>query len=333
MDINIIETYKAASSKLEVIDRLARETGKTVPEIFVELQEAKCCDGRFFRQGRYAKEWNEAKKIIKENNLKRAAEATTSFADLKKANEQLVKDNKSLQKQLENAKNSHDVANDADLEAYHKTIDTQKEEIDKLNGIIENQQKSYQEAFQQMKDENEAADVLIEDLRNVLSLREDEVKELNEKIVAMDRSDEISDLISTISIRDQRIAELEKSLEHHKVSDFNATVDGMQLELQVSKKDDEITRLKKYIRGLEEQLEEQTPSNGDTLKRQLDETTQNYNEAMLMNKKLEEQIKYYEDEKKGDGLIIRDQFEKISVLENKLAKAEAYVLNHVLYEV
>ncbi len=345
MDINIVETYKQASSKLEVIDRLARETGKTVPEIFVELSEAKCCDGRFFRQGRYAKEWNEAKKIMKENNLKRAAEATTSFSDLKAENERLrkqieeLKSNEPLkvsvsEEEFEKLKaelekyqeNSQIVAIDSEIpDSYKKTIDAQKEEIDKLNAAIEERDKSYQEAVQQMQEENDSANALIEDLRSVVQLREDEVKELKEVIEKKEAS--IQHLLS-------ENADLKKSLDHHKVSDFNSTTDNMVLESKLKTEEEKNAKLLERIRGLEEENEELKCTNcADDIKRQLAETTQNYNEAMIITRKLEEQIKFLEDEKEGDGLIIVDQAKKTAELERKLAKAERFVLNHFLYEV
>ena len=87
--MNIIETYKSSTSKLEVIEKIKRETGKEIPEIFVELIEAKVIDGRLYRQGRYSKEWAEAKKMIKNENIKKAESATTSMNDLKKENEKL----------------------------------------------------------------------------------------------------------------------------------------------------------------------------------------------------------------------------------------------------
>lgn len=345
MDINIVEVYKQSNSKLEVIEKLARDTGKTIPEIFVELSEAKCCDGRFFRQGRYAKEWNEAKKIMKELNLKRAAEATTSFSDLKKENERLrkqieeLKSNEPLkvsvsEEEFEKLKeelakyqeNSQIVAIDSEVpESYQKTIDTQKEEIDKLNAAIEERDKSYQEAVQQMQEENDSANALIEDFRNVVQLREDEVKELNAVIEKKEAS--IQHLLS-------ENADLKKSLDHHKVSDFNATTDNMVLESKLKTEEEKNAKLMERIRGLEEENEELRCTNcADDIKRQLAETTQNYNEAMLINKKLEEQIKFLEDEKEGDTLIIVDQAKKTAELERKLAKAERFVLNHFLYEV
>lgn len=87
--MNIIETYKAASSKLEVIEEIKRKTGREIPEIFVELIEAKVVDGRLYRQGRYSKEWTEAKKMIKEENIRKASSSITSMNELKNENEEL----------------------------------------------------------------------------------------------------------------------------------------------------------------------------------------------------------------------------------------------------
>lgn len=359
MDINIVEVYKQSNSKIEVIEKLARDTGKTIPEIFVELSEAKCCDGRFFRQGRYAKEWNEAKKIMKENNLKRAAEATTSFSNLKAENERLRKqieelksseplkvsvseeEFEKLKEELEKyQQNSQIVAIDSEVpDSYKKTIDAQKQEIDKLNAAIEERDKSYQEAVQQMQEENNASDKVIEQLRSEIEQLKTANASAHDAFAKLDdeKSDSdalIEDLNNMIILRESQIEELNRKIEHLKVSDFNATTDSMVLESKLKTEEEKNAKLMERIRGLEEENEELRCTNcADDIKRQLAETTQNYNEAMLITRKLEEQIKFLEDEKEGDGLIIVDQAKKTAELERKLAKAERFVLNHFLYEV
>lgn len=355
MDINIVEVYKQSNSKLEVIEKLARDTGKTIPEIFVELSEAKCCDGRFFRQGRYAKEWNEAKKIMKENNLKRAAEATTSFSNLKAENEKLrkqieeLKSNEPLkvsvsEEEFEKLKaelekyqeNSQIVAIDSEVpDSYQKTIDTQKEEIDKLNKKIDSLKiaSSVTHAeLDELRTKNAELHSEVEQLKTANASAHDAFTKLDDE--KSDSDALIEDLNQMIMLRESQIEELNKKIEHLKVSDFNATTDSMVLDSKLKAAEDKNAKLLERIRGLEEENEELRCTNcADDIKRQLAETTQNYNEAMLINKKLEEQIKLLEDEKEGDGLIIVDQAKKTAELERKLAKAERFVLNHFLYEV
>ena len=304
--MDIVSTYKQSTNKFAVVEKIAAETGVKPKDIFLELLNAHAIDGRMFRQGRYKDDWTAAKKEYKNGNINTAKEATTSLEALKKENAE-------LKKFLEKVEVP---------ESYQKTIELQSNEINKLNALIDEKDKEYQEAYAQMKDEYEAAE-------KIIKLREEQL-DLNDK---------------QIEEMEQTIVNLTKQLEHHKVSDFNATTDAMQMELKVKKLEEKIseyeveiqrlnsndTRHVEYIRGLEEQLEEEAPSNGETLSRQLAETTENYNAAMLMNKKLEEQIKLLEEEKESDGLIIGELIKSRDTLSAKLAKCEAYILNQVIY--
>lgn len=292
--MDIVNFYKSQTNKVDAVDRIVRETGKTATEVFTELIECNAIDGRLFRQGRYKDDWFAAKKSIKNENINRAKSSEKSF---KAEIENLRKENEKLLKKL----NSQECEVP---ESYQKTIEIQSGEINKLNALIDEKDKT-------------------------IKLREEQL-DLNDK-----QMEEMG----------QTIVNLTKQLEHHKVSDFNATTDAMQMELKVKKLEAKIseyeveiqrlnsndTRHVEYIRGLEEQLEEEAPSNGETLSRQLAETTQNYNEAMLINKKLEEQIKLLEEEKESDGLIIGELIKSRDTLSAKLAKCEAYILNQVIY--
>ena len=296
--MDIVSTFKGSTDKIGAVDRIIRETGMSAVDVFVQLIECNCIDGRAFRQGRFKDDWFAAKKAVKKDSIQRAESASRSLTEEIK---NLRAENEKLQNQLDNAKNSEIP------ESYQKTIDTQKEEIDKLNAAIEQMKDEYKasdEMNAKLQNEKSDTDALIEDLNSVVKLREDEIKELNE-----------------------RIEELNRKIEHLKVSDFNATADSMQLELKVKKLEEkadsygaenialneQIVKLKERIRGLEEEAEVVAPEDVDA--------------------ELLERIRFLEDEKEGDGLIIRNQLEKISVLENKLAIAEKYVLNQVLYGV
>lgn len=303
--MDIVSTFKGSTDKIGAVDRIIRETGMSAVDVFVQLIECNCIDGRAFRQGRFKDDWFAAKKAVKKDSIQRAESASRSLTEEIK---NLRAENEKLQNQLENAKKSQDNAKNGEIpESYQKTIDTQKEEIDKLNAAIEQMKDEYKasdEMNAKLQNEKSDTDALIEDLNSVVKLREDEIKELNE-----------------------RIEELNRKIEHLKVSDFNATADSMQLELKVKKLEEkadsygaenialneQIVKLKERIRGLEEEAEVVAPEDVDA--------------------ELLERIRFLEDEKEGDGLIIRNQLEKISVLENKLAIAEKYVLNQVLYGV
>ena len=332
--MDIVATYKQSTKKLEVIEKICREADMEPKDVFIKLIEANAVDGRLFRQGRYKDDWFEAKKAIKKDNIQRAADTSKSLTEEVK---KLREENARLQEYLKEAEVP---------ESYQITIDMQQKQIEHLKADIEQMKDEYKasdDMNEKLQNEKSDTDALIEDLNSVVKLREDEIKELNERIdelfkSATLRADEVADLreeldnaTKTIGTRDEKIEELENRIKHLKVSDFNSAADSMINESKLKTAEDEIARLKEYIRGLEEQLEDETPSNGETLKRQLDETTQNYNEAMLMNKKLEEQIKYYEDEKDGDSLIIVDQAKKNCTLEKKLRKAEEYILNQLIY--
>ena len=339
--MDIVSTYKQSTNKFSVVEKIAAETGMKPKDIFLELLNAHAIDGRMFRQGRYKDDWTAAKREYKNGNINSAKEATTSFEALKKENAE-------LKKFLESAEvpESYQKTIDAqqtEIQSLNETIETHQIEIQSLNEVIEDQQKSYQEAYQQMKDENDSANALIEDLRTVIQLREDEVKELTERIELFESDDSriTDDLKAALEKKEASVqhlleenSDLKKQLEHHKVSDFNATTDSMVLESRLKTAEEKNAKLLERIRGLEEENEELRCTNcADDIKRQLAETTQNYNDAMLINRKLEEQIKFLEEEKESDGIIIVDQAAKVCTLEKKLRKAEEFVLNRVLYEV
>lgn len=327
--MDIVSTFKGSTDKIGAVDRIIRETGMSAVDVFVQLIECNCIDGRAFRQGRFKDDWFAAKKAVKKDSIQRAESASRSLTEEIK---NLRTENEKLQKQLENAKKSQDNAKNSEIpESYQKTIDTQKEEIDKLNAAIEERDKSYQEAVQQMHEENTASNKVIEQLRSEIEQLKTANASAHDAFAKLDdeKSDSdalIEDLNNMIMLRESQIEELNRKIEHLKVSDFNATADSMQLELKVKKLEEkadsysaenialneQIVKLKERIRGLEEEAEV-APEDVDA--------------------ELLEKIRFLEDEKEGDGLIIRNQLEKISVLENKLAIAEKFVLNQVLYGV
>ena len=113
--------------------------------------------------------------------------------------------------------------------------------------------------------------------------------------------------------------ELEKRINSLKVSDFKSTVDGMQLELKVKKSTEE-----------NEQLRHECEEN-KRIKREFDEMTQNYNDAMRINAALEEKIKILESDAETEGEAFRQMHYENENLKDRLAIAERYILNQVVY--
>ena len=113
--------------------------------------------------------------------------------------------------------------------------------------------------------------------------------------------------------------ELEKRINSLKVSDFNSTVDGMQLELKVKKITEE-----------NEQLRHECEEN-KRIKREFDEMTQNYNDAMRINAALEEKIKLLESDAETEAEAFKEVCHENEDLKDRLAIAERYILNQVVY--
>ena len=113
--------------------------------------------------------------------------------------------------------------------------------------------------------------------------------------------------------------ELEKRINSLKVSDFKSTVDGMQLELKVKKITEE-----------NEQLRHECEEN-KRMKREFDEMTQNYNDAMRINAALEEKIKILESDAETEDKTIREMHLENEELKIRLHQAEAFILDKVVY--
>ena len=113
--------------------------------------------------------------------------------------------------------------------------------------------------------------------------------------------------------------ELEKRINSLKVSDFNSTVDSMQSDLKVKKLTEE-----------NEQLRHECEEN-KRIKREFDEMTQNYNDAMRINAALEEKIKILESDAETEGEVFKEVCHENESLKDRLATAERYILNQVVY--
>ena len=113
--------------------------------------------------------------------------------------------------------------------------------------------------------------------------------------------------------------ELEKHINSLKVSDFNSTVDSMQSDLKVEKLTEE-----------NEQLRRECEEN-KRMKREFDEMTQNYNDAMRINAALEEKIKILESDAETECEAFKEVCHENENLKDRLATAERYILNQVVY--
>ena len=113
--------------------------------------------------------------------------------------------------------------------------------------------------------------------------------------------------------------ELEKHINSLKVSDFNSTVDSMQSDLNV-----------KRLTKVNEQLRHECEEN-KRIKREFDEMTQNYNDAMRINAALEEKIKILESDAETEDKTIREMHLENEELKIRLHQAEAFILDKVVY--
>ena len=113
--------------------------------------------------------------------------------------------------------------------------------------------------------------------------------------------------------------ELENHINSLKVSDFNSTVDSMQSDLNV-----------KRLTKVNEQLRHECEEN-KRIKREFDEMTQNYNDAMRINAALEEKIKILESDAETEGEAFKEVCHENEKLKDRLATAERYILNQVVY--
>lgn len=315
---DIVSTFKGSTNKLKTFDEFVYK-GEDATEVFKILMAHNCIDGRLFRQGRYKDEWFQAKREAKGFNNQNSEEAVISLNELKKENAKLKKQ---LEKSQKDAKNSQE----SEIpESYQKTIEAQQEEIKNLNETVENLIKASEEMNKEIASSERVNDSLAES-NDALMAKIRLLEEQNDGAL-------IEDLRTSISAKEDEIRELNSRIQSLKVQSFNESADEMVAQSKLKTLEDKNAKLLERIRGLEEENEELKCTNcADDIKRQLAETTQNYNESMLINKKLEEQISFLEEEKESDGIIIVDQAKKNSILEKKLSKIEQYVLELMIYD-
>lgn len=223
----------------------------------------------------------------------RKEEAGTACVSLKGENESLKNQVKSLERKLKKS---------------------QKDESDSQEVEIP---ESYQKTIEAQKNEIDSLNNAIEETKNELAASEENNDALIQKIKYMQAENE----------------ELQRRLGHSKTSEFNTSIDSMELELKVKKLESKVEsyendikelnekriKYKERIRGLEEEVEELKCTNcAEDIKRQLREA--------------EEKIRFLEDEKEGDGLALVDLVKERDELSIKLDKAEQYILELLVYD-
>lgn len=143
----MIKKFKESTNKLQCIDTLCAETGLTAVEVIKVLIEHKI-DGRIFRQGRFAAEYREAKKMVIEESVKAAAAANASLKEIREENER-------LKSEADDKCGTCDYKNRVQfLEDENKRLNTAIEEIDKLKKDAD----KVIEVLQDKVDSNELAD-------------------------------------------------------------------------------------------------------------------------------------------------------------------------------
>ena len=175
----------------------------------------------------------------------------------------------------------------------------------KNNGSQPDQEEDVMEKYK--NEEGEFTINSAEDMVQILSADNEKLSADNEKLIK--ENEELKKIKG----------ELEKRINSLKVSDFNSTVDSMQSDLKVEKLTEE-----------NEQLRHECEEN-KRMKREFDEMTQNYNDAMRINAALEEKIKILESDAETEGEAFKEVCHENENLKDRLAIAERYILNQVVY--
>lgn len=175
----------------------------------------------------------------------------------------------------------------------------------KNNGSQPDQEEDVMEKYK--NEEGEFTINSAEDMVQILSADNEKLSADNEKLIK--ENEELKKIKG----------ELEKRINSLKVSDFNSTVDSMQSDLKVEKLTEE-----------NEQLRRECEEN-KRMKREFDEMTQNYNDAMRINAALEEKIKILESDAETEGEAFKEVCHENENLKDRLAIAERYILNQVVY--
>jgi len=151
----MIKKFKESTNKLQCIDTLCAETGLTAVDVIKVLIEHKI-DGRIFRQGRFAAEYREAKKMVIEESVKAAAAANASLKEIREENER-------LKSEADDKCGTCDYKNRVQfLEDENKRLNTAIEEIDKLKKdadkvieVLQDKLNKLQEDYDKIAKENE----------------------------------------------------------------------------------------------------------------------------------------------------------------------------------
>ena len=116
----------------------------------------------------------------------------------------------------------------------------------------------------------------------------------------------------------------EDVLEKYKTEEGEFTVNSPEDMIQLLSADNE--KLSKENEELRRECEE-----NKRIKREFDEMTQNYNDAMRINAALEEKIKILESDAETEDKTIREMHLENEELKNRLQQAESFILDKVVY--
>lgn len=225
-----------------------------------------------------------------------------------------------------------------------------------------------EDVLQRIKEENTESTQVEEDTKTGETVTDvDDILYSAEYVEKLERK--ISELTGESKELKQTLENTRKALtdddiQINRLEDLN----GKQAE-QLVMLGDENTRLRERIRGLESEAEEaqNTVRNSDELEKlradnetlvktnrviiqeldkfraeknrfmkridelqaELNETTENFNEAMMFNRKLEEQMQISEGDLKSEQEHLNSMYVENSILKQKLERAERYILDRI----
>lgn len=162
--------------------------------------------------------------------------------------------------------------------------------------------------------------------------QEEEKNKLNSSTVDINiliiENDELRKQLALIRLENSKLEQLIKKSET-KNAILQKQIDDIREDSDYSKSND-IIELKDIVKSHENEIKLLNEEN-ENLRRQLDEITGYYNDSMKISAKLEENIKLLESDAETEGEAFKEVCHENENLKDRLAIAERYILNQVVY--